>query len=74
MNKRLQKLAESTDRACEHLGRSDIGEEWLEKFAELIVQECVAEAEDDCAGWAERDQCLVMQVMERIKQHFGVDK
>lgn len=43
-----------------------------ERFAELIVKQCVAEAKDDCAGWSERDQCLVMQVMDRIKQHFGV--
>jgi len=47
--------------------------DWYDqKFAELIVNECVAEAKDDCAGWSERDQCLVMQVMDRIKQHFGI--
>jgi hypothetical protein len=44
----------------------------LEKFVELVVLESVAEAKDDCAGWTERDQCLVMQVMDRIKVHFGV--
>lgn len=44
-----------------------------EKFAELIVKECVAEAKDDCAGWAERDRCLVMQVMDRIMKHFGIE-
>ena len=48
--------------------------EWVKKFAELIVRECVAEARDDCAGWTERDQCLVMQVMDRIMLHFGVDE
>lgn len=41
MNRQIRKLAENTDRDCEHLGCSDIGEEWLEKFAESIVRECM---------------------------------
>lgn len=45
---------------------------FVEKFAELIIRECVAEAKDECAGWTERDQCLVMQVMDRNMIHFGV--
>jgi hypothetical protein len=74
MNPRIRKLAEqafivTTDR---EIGM--VNTHMVTVFAELIVRECVAEAKDDCAGWAERDQCLVMQVMERIKRHFGVDK
>ena len=41
MNERIRELAMQTDRECEHLGQSDIGEDWVEKFAELIVQECI---------------------------------
>ena len=46
----------------------------FQRAAELIVLEAVKEAEDDCAGWTDRDQCLVGQVMDRIKKHFGVEE
>jgi hypothetical protein len=50
------------------------GDGQIEKFAKAIVLEAVKEAEDDCAGWTDRDQCLVGQVMDRIKKHFGVEE
>ena len=49
-------------------------EEYLEKFAELIVRECVAicqdiDGEDNIDARSGRQDCAV-----EIKQHFGVEE
>ena len=80
MNERIKELAEqagidffnSTD--PEYSGR-EYCEAWTEqqqKFAELIVQEClyIVEGEDDCGP----DTKSVRLAMERMKQHFGVEE
>ena len=75
MNEKIEEIIEqcSTDvGSYDPYGENRIIKFDKEKFAELIIKECVAEAKDDCAGWTERDQCLVMQVMDRIMIHFGV--
>lgn len=71
MNKKIRELALKTDEACENLGRSDIGEEWVETFAKLVVKECA----EICAH--QRDPSnLNYKPSERmsaaIKQAFGV--
>ena len=72
MNKKIRELAETCYTIKYNPFGADEEKYDMEKFAELIIKECVAEAKDDCAGWTERDQCLVMQVMDRIMIHFGV--
>ena len=81
MNKRIRELAEQAGMekfppSIETEFQKNIlfGDNHIEQFAKLIVLEAVNEAEDDCAGWTERDQCLVGQVMDRIKKHFGVEE
>ena len=72
MNERIRELAMQTDRECEHLGQSDIGEDWVEKFAQLIVQECIEVSEPrltDVGEWS----AGMRQVQKRIKEHFGVN-
>lgn len=46
--------------------------EWTEKFAELIVRECIklAVPEDSYRDEWFKAKC---DVMDRIKQHFGVE-
>ena len=72
MNKKIRELSETCYTTKYNPFGADEEKYDMEKFAELIIKECVAEAKDDCAGWTERDQCLVMQVMDRIMIHFGV--
>jgi hypothetical protein len=49
---------------------------WREKFAELIVKECIAQArseEDRFYGLGEDDLALTMEhFQEVLKHHFGV--
>ena len=69
MNERIRELAMQTDRECEHLGQSDIGEDWVEKFAELIVRESI----DGLKNAYSPDDCLPQEeITEFLKEHFGV--
>ena len=77
MNERIQKLAEQATTVIEATEFS--GEGWIfnkEKFAELIVKECVSVVENLSPGYddyrnqiedAFREDCV-----NEIKQHFGV--
>ena len=73
MNERIRELAMQTDRECEHLGQSDIGEDWVEKFAELIVQECVQTLRNRYMGDNNREDMEVRRCIEDVKKHFGVE-
>ena len=47
-------------------------EEYLEKFAELIVRECISIAQDRAAfDWAPPND--VNHIISEIKEHFGVE-
>jgi hypothetical protein len=70
MNELINKLA---DQACNDLGQStweymnEIDKDIFERFAELIVQECV---DQFCRrGAVSADGTIVME----IKEHFGVE-
>jgi hypothetical protein len=64
MNERIRQLALEADK--------DVGEnvsfEFCERFAQLIVQECIVMADDF--------ECDVNQrgLVDRMKQHFGVEE
>ena len=71
MNERIRELAEQAG-----VYKLDIGDEtayWvLEKFAELIVEECAQICQDQPNHYAlktDRDNCAVA-----IKEHFGVEE
>ena len=66
MNERIRELAMQTDRECEHLGQSDIGEDWVAKFAELIVKECIA------MSTGQNQYKLGFQLAKDFSNHFGV--
>ena len=68
MNERTQELLIEAHRQTKggiYTGNLSV---WTEKFAELIVQECIAMADDF--------ECDVNQrgLVDRIKQHFGVEE
>ena len=74
MNERIKALAVDADfMLCEDgdfysEGQSQKITDGLQKFAELIVQECI-EVVGDCSDqFATRSQ-----ITEEIKQHFGVE-
>jgi len=67
MNERIRLLAEQA--GIYKLNLSDETEYWImEKFAELIVRECAAEADKQTI------YCKGIPWGKWIKQHFGVDK
>jgi hypothetical protein len=72
MNERIKEIALNTNDACEHLGCSDIGEEWIEKFAELIVRECANEIENYQPRYLTRGQA--QEMANTIRKNLGVEK
>ena len=78
MNKRL--LLALYDRSglgaympVDYKGHELAVEEHMEKFAQLIVQECISIAQDRAAfDWAAPND--VNHIISEIKQHFGVDE
>ena len=70
MNERIQELAEQAGFENGHQdrnGNSLSGE--LEKFAELIVRECI-----DCLKPLSRNHSMVGAAQDTIKEHFGVEE
>ena len=57
-------------------GGNKIVDDYIEKFAELIVKECVIRAEREWIrnGSDTEHNQAVSKVIESIKQHFGVEK
>jgi hypothetical protein len=70
MNERIQELAEQALNYAEKNQSADIPRHWFklhnEKFAELIVRECV--------GIADEYDGVGSTIVSRIKQHFGVEE
>jgi hypothetical protein len=85
MNKRIKELAEQagyylydlTETHGMKTVETDSMDEWItfEKFAELIVRECV-NVVDDMADPedSERYFWVIQNVSQKIKQHFGVEE
>ena len=67
MNKRILELA---DQAVEGMmpGPWEIPDEFCEKFAELIVQECISAVEDT------NDRHRRDYFADKIRKHFGIEE
>ena len=67
MNKRIKELAEQTGESIPefHFGDWNIPNEFIQKFAELIVRECCDVLYDNELGG--------YQVNYVLKEHFGVE-
>jgi len=90
MNERIRALAEQATRTAMWIGDPDAGELDAEKFAELIVQECIAQCEQVATAadakskskFVTDDGRMLHEGMwggakncsGQIKQHFGVEE
>lgn len=72
MNKRIEELAEQAGRWCYDNYDIPTQERFQEKFAELIVQECLEQVRDEVQY--EYDWKLADAVTKRVLEHFGVEK
>ena len=74
MNERIQQLAlqASTTTTSYYDGRGNVTETYFdkEKFAELIVQECM----DLALGSSHREDDMGAIIANKIKKHFGVEE
>lgn len=67
MNERIDKLAEEAGFASDKLGNLFGGDE-IEKFAELIIEECLDLIDDE----RKPEMVSRVELWKQIKQHFGV--
>ena len=74
MNKRIKKLAEQAGFDAVSMVAFDI-EQDLEKFAELIVQECIEVIKPCNCGCASKTEVVLTEcIIVEIKEHFGVEE
>ena len=79
MNKRIQELAEQATKDKWKLNRYmsdpvfDGCELDTEKFAELIVQDCLGVLNRRFMGDLNREDMEVKRCIEDVKEHFGVE-
>ncbi len=78
MNERIKELEKQADEYFDDLSIEFSREAWMEKFAELIVRECIQQClnvEEDGELYKEpgtfADGALLCR--EEIKAHFGVE-
>ena len=78
MNERIRKLAEEANvrplYSPAYAPRYIFEEEDLEKFAELIVRECMEVASPNYMSTPEDSVYYVEQAINRIAEHFGVEE
>jgi len=73
MNERIHTLAEEAGLYCD--GTPDAwDQEAIEKFAELIVRECVGVVNKRYMGDNNREDMEVRRCVEDLKRHFGVEE
>ncbi len=77
MNERIRKLAQQAGAGWDHKYHWYVGSETMQKFAELIVRDCLRIAEEQRIkilknpsdpSWTEH----LAEVQTNIRQHFGV--
>jgi hypothetical protein len=76
MNERIKQLAEQAGYSKDYL---EIGlPSNMEKFARLIVQECISMADKESERYSNLDQEYCSMAMdnyrELVRQHFGVEE
>ena len=67
MNERIQQLAEQCTVSCIDGRGVELNEIDVEKFAELIVKECIKELENDT-------RCRIAGADKIVAKHFGVEE
>jgi hypothetical protein len=70
MNEHIKKLVDQAFDESQHPGGFGLNfEKFQEKFAELIVRECI-DTVSDCSV----EYCTRPQIVSEIKEHFGVEE
>lgn len=74
MNERIKELARQTDIWCDqnHLTDEFYVLRWEEKFAELIVQECMLAVSKTPVS--DNEVSIMVRCHEQIEKHFGVEE
>jgi len=72
MNQRIEKLATEVGMSVEYLTNTK-QIVLLEKFAELIVTECINTVNKRYMGDNNREDMEVRRCVEDLKKHFGVE-
>ena len=74
MNERIQQLAEKAFVGNDNIPDTKIPKEFITKFAELIVQECVDVLNKRYMGDQNREDMEVRRCIDDVKKHFGVEE
>ena len=78
MNKRIKELVQQTDAWCDqnHAGDKFYDIRWEEKFAELIVAECILTIQKGISldGNTTEKFLRTMKHLKDIKEHFGIEE
>ena len=76
MNERIRELKEQATRTAMWPGDPDAGELDAEKFAQLIVRECMNAVCDPRTIYLESmtESSAMYAARERIRKHFGVER
>jgi hypothetical protein len=80
VNERIRELAEQANMTFNgtdlsgSIGRVQCYEDELEKFAELIVNECARIVTNNGIATATHDQMVRQDCVNEIKLHFGVEQ
>ena len=74
MNERIQELAEQAGFENGHQDRNGNSLSYeLEKFAELLINECIGVVNKRYMGDNNREDMEVRRCVEDLKKHFGVE-
>ena len=68
MNERIKELALQASKEAFPLGSMA----WMEKFAELIVEECADKVDSSLRDWLHDNSGGTMG--DKLKEHFGVEE
>lgn len=69
MNERIEEFYSQVGLDFENFQRVTVKKGDMEKFAELIVRECI-----DCLKPLSRNHSMVGAAQDTIKEHFGVEE
>lgn len=74
MNEKILRIIKLADKAIETTpcGPWNIPDEFCEKFAELIIQECINTVQKRYMGDNNREDVEVLRCVSELKNHFGV--
>lgn len=75
MNERIEHITKQVDEYFDDLSIEFSRQSWMEKFAELIVGECIEIIEPcKCGCRCEQEVVITDSIIADIKEHFGIEQ